>query len=183
LGLSHIARDQHRRIHVITADKDLAQLIQGSDTWWDFAKNNRLGWDGVIDKFGVAPNQIADFLALTGDTVDNIPGVPGIGPKTAASLLQHFDSLSSLLSRIDEIPFLRIRGAKSLATKLTEHKQKAELARRLTEISVQAPIPEPEPSLRWRGPDSQAVNDLFDYLKFGRLLRQRCLALGKLVPN
>ena len=79
---------------------------------------------------------MADFLALTGDAVDNIPGVPGVGPKTAAALLGHFGDLDSVYERIDEVPWLSIRGAKSLHRKLLDNRDAAELARRLTAIET-----------------------------------------------
>jgi 5'-3' exonuclease len=171
-------RQVGHQIHIVSSDKDLAQLLEAGETLWDLARNQRLDSDGIMDKFGVRPEQIADFLALTGDAVDNIPGVPGIGPKTASALLGHFGTLDELLGRIDEVGFLSIRGAKSLAVKLRNHEQDARLARRLTEIATDAPIPEPEPSLAWRGPDLEELEDLFDYLGFGQGLRRRCRRLG-----
>src|SRR5690554_7126588 len=80
-------RERGHPICVISSDKDLAQLIRERDIWWDFTRNLKLGRDKIKEKFGVFPEQIADFLALTGDSVDNIPGVPGVGPKSAAALL------------------------------------------------------------------------------------------------
>ncbi len=102
------------RTVIVSADKDFGQLIGADDEQWDFPQSNQR-WDahGVKTRLGVRPDQVADFLALTGDAVDNIPGVPGIGPKTAAILLAHFGSLDALLARIEEIPFLRLRGSRS----------------------------------------------------------------------
>jgi 5'-3' exonuclease len=176
--LAHRKRPRGHRVHVVSSDKDLAQLVNDNESLWDFARNQRLDGDGIEEKFGVRPEQIADYLALTGDSVDNIPGVPGVGPKTASALLQHFGTLDDVLGRIDEVPFLSIRGAKSLAGKLREHTDKAQLARQLTGIALDAPIPEPEPELDWRTPDMQAVEDLFDYLRFGTGLRERCRRLA-----
>ncbi|MEM9599286.1 MAG: 5'-3' exonuclease H3TH domain-containing protein, partial [Acidobacteriota bacterium] len=88
--------------------------------------------------FGVRPGQIADYLGLAGDSVDNIPGVPGVGKKTASALLASFDSLEDLYSRLDEVPQLPIRGAKSLARKLAEHRGAAELSKRLATIVTDA---------------------------------------------
>jgi len=108
---------------IISSDKDLTQLVEKNDTWWDFSRNRKLNRAKIKDNFGVYPEQIADFLALTGDAVDNIPGVPGIGPKSAAALLSHFDDLDAIWERIEEVQHLSIRGAKSLYKKLTENKE------------------------------------------------------------
>ena len=78
---------------LVTRDKDLAQLIRDGDAYWDYAGERRYGYDDIEGQFGVKPERMADFLALTGDTVDNIPGIPGVGPKTAAALLREFASL------------------------------------------------------------------------------------------
>ncbi len=173
---------QHRpkgaRGHIVSADKDLGQLLAvAGDNLWDFSRNLRYDHAGIKEKFGVRPDQMADYLALAGDSVDNIPGIPGVGPKTAAALLGHFDTLDDLLQRSGEIEFLSIRGAKSLAKKVTEHAELAELSKRLSVIATDAPIPPPPPTLQWRKPDLEAIDELFDYLNFGRLLRER---IGKL---
>jgi 5'-3' exonuclease len=101
-----------------------------------------LGRDGVKARHGVQAHQIADYLALTGDAVDNIPGITGIGAKSAAVLLAHFDSLDALLARIDEVPFLRLRGAAQLAVRLREQREHALLWRQLTTIALDAPLPD-----------------------------------------
>lgn len=162
----------HRHI-IVTSDKDLAQLLRPQDELWDFARNVRTDYGGVQDRFGVTPEQIADYLALTGDSVDNIKGVPGIGPKAASALLSHFGSLEAALERAAEVEFLSLRGAKSLAAKLKNHADDARLARQLTGIHCQAPLPPPLPSLERKPADMDAVADLFDYLNFGNTLRQR----------
>src|SRR6056297_1443455 len=110
-GLAGHCRSCGRNFCVVSGDKDLAQLIGERDSWWDFARRRRLDQAGVLAHFGVRADQIAEFLALTGDAVDNIPGVPGIGPKTACALLAHFGTLDQLFDRLDEIPFLKLRGA------------------------------------------------------------------------
>jgi DNA polymerase-1 len=104
-------------ICVVTADKDLAQLVGENDHWWDYARNQKLNPKQLTEKFGVMPGQLADFLALTGDAVDNIPGIPGIGPKSASALLGHFGDLDSIYERLDEVQHLSVRGAKSLQKK------------------------------------------------------------------
>ena len=86
---------------IVSADKDFGQLIGDGDEQWDPQRNQRWDTHGVKTRLGVRPDQVADYLALTGDGVDNIPGVPGIGPKTAAILLHHFDTLDALIAQMD----------------------------------------------------------------------------------
>ena len=168
---------------VVTSDKDLTQLLMDGDEWWDYARNVRLDRDGVYQKFGVWPHQIVDYLALTGDAVDNIPGVPGIGPKTASLLLGHFESLDALLARLEEVQFLSMRGAVGTHKKLRDNVNQALLSRQLTEIDKNVPLPEPEPSLGRGDADMEELGDLFNYLKFGPLLRRRCESLAVIPGN
>ena len=165
-------------IHILTGDKDLAQLVGENDHWWDFSRNQKLDARQLTEKFGVEPRQMADYLALTGDAVDNIPGVPGIGPKSAAALLNHFDDLDSLFDRLDEVAGLPIRGASSLQRKLREHRPAAELARRLTGIEMAVESALAAPSLTRAEVDTAGLNRLFDELTFGGMLRRRCLDVG-----
>jgi len=168
-------RKRGHPVCIITSDKDLAQLIDKNDTWWDFTRNRKLGRAKIKDKFGVYPEQIADFLALTGDSVDNIPGIPGVGPKSAAALLSHFDDLDTLWKRVDEVQHLSIRGAKSLHKKLHEHRGAAELARRLTVIETEVPSALQNPDIARSELDEARLNRLFDEMEFGQMLRKRCL--------
>ncbi len=124
------------------------------------------------------PEQIADYLALTGDAVDNIPGVPGVGPKSAAALLSHFDDLDAIWKRLDEVQYLSIRGAKSLHKKLGEHRDAAELARRLTIIETRVPSALENPDVSRSELDEARLNRLFDEMEFGGMLRRRCLLTG-----
>ena len=165
-------------IHILTGDKDLAQLIREGDTWWDYARSNRLDSRGIEKRFGVRPERIADQLAIAGDKTDNIPGIPGIGPKSAAALLNHFIDLDTIFSRVDEVPHLRVRGAKSLHKKLIEHRQAAELARRLTTIETQVQSALENPDLTRSELDEAHINRLFDDMAFGGMLRRRCLQTG-----
>ncbi|MFC4764246.1 5'-3' exonuclease [Dyella koreensis] len=162
---------------IVSADKDFGQLLGEHDEQWDYARGLRWGPAGVHEKLGVHPHQVADYLALCGDAVDNIPGVPGIGAKTAAALLTHFGTLDALLERIEEIPFLRIRGAASCAQKLREHGQSALLYRRLTRIALDAPVSNHADAwLRLNG-DGARMDALCERLRFGPLTRQRLRAL------
>jgi len=164
-------------ICLVSSDKDLAQLIKPGDEWWDFSRNQKLGSAQILQKFGVAPEQIADYLALTGDAVDNIPGVPGVGPKSASALLRHFGDLDTIFERLGEVPHLSIRGAKSLHKKLSEHRDAAELARQLTEIRTDVASALAAPDTNRNTVDEASINRLFDELQFGGMLRQRCLRI------
>ncbi len=167
----HRARGHGYRSVIVSADKDLSQLLDMHDEQYDFAKGQRWGRDGVKARHGVHAHQIADYLALTGDAVDNIPGITGIGPKSAAVLLAHFDSLDALLARIDEVPFLRLRGAAQLAVRLREQREHALLWRQLTTIALDAPLPEGH-FARGNG-DADELQSLSDWIGFGPLTRKR----------
>ncbi len=163
---------------IVSSDKDLAQLLRSQDQMWDFARNIRMDHAGVKEKFGVSPEQIADYLALTGDAVDNIKGIPGIGPKAATAVLNHFGTLDEALARSPEFAFLSYRGAKSIAAKLKTHADDARLARRLTGIACDVPLPSPLPTLTRKAIDLNGIYDLLDYLNFGSGLRQRIARLS-----
>lgn len=167
----HRARSQGFRSVIVSADKDLSQLLQAGDEQYDFAKGQRWGADGVKARHGVHAHQIADYLALTGDAVDNIPGVTGIGPKSAAVLLAHFGTLDALLERIDEVPFLRLRGAATLAARLREQREQALLWRRLTTIALDAPLP--EGGFARANGDPAELQSLADWVNFGPMTRKR----------
>lgn len=162
----------HRGV-IVSADKDLSQLLGPDDEQWDFARGTRWGRDGVPARHGVRADQIPDYLALCGDSIDNIPGVPGIGATTAAALLAHFDSLDALLERIDEVQFLRLRGAARVATQLRAHRDQALLYRRLATIDCNAPLAGAQAPFG-RGPaDAGALPALCDALGFGPMTRRR----------
>ena len=123
----------------------MAQLLKETDVWWDFARDRELDVNGVTEKFGVPPHAIQDYLGLCGDAVDNIPGVPGVGPKTAVALLQAFGSVEGVYDNLAEIPKLTVRGAKGLPAKLEQHKEQALLSKLLATVAYDAPIStEPE---------------------------------------
>ena len=170
-ALAH-GRAQGQRGVIVSADKDLSQLLGEFDEQWDYARNLRWRADGVKDRHGVDAHQIADYLALCGDAVDNIPGVPGIGARTAAVLLAHFGSLDALLERIEEVPFLRMRGAASVAAKLRTHREQALLYRRLTTIACDAPLSHDADFARG-APDGAGLLALCEALRFGPMTRRR----------
>ncbi|MFZ1622802.1 5'-3' exonuclease, partial [Dokdonella sp.] len=162
---------------IVSADKDFGQLISESVEQWDFSRDQRWNMQGIKQRLGVHPEQVADFLALMGDAVDNIPGVPGIGAKTAAILLGHFGTLDALLARSEEVAFLRMRGAASASQKLREHVELARLSRQLTGIALDAPVPPGLDGYVRRKPDDELIGALFDRLRLGPMTRARVRAL------
>lgn len=167
------------RAVIVSADKDFGQLLEDSDEQWDYARGVRWGVAGVHAKMGVHAHQVVDYLALTGDAVDNIPGVPGIGPRSAAALLAHFGTLDAVLARLDEIPYLRIRGAAALTAKLRFHTQQALLCRQLAAIALDAPVPHAPEALLRRQPDLHALNPLCERLRIGPMTRARIHRLSE----
>lgn len=171
----HAARPRGFRGVIVSADKDLSQLLMVADEQWDFARGLRWGMAGVKARHGVEARQIADYLALCGDAIDNIPGITGIGSKSAAILLSHFDSLDQLLARIDEVPFLRLRGAAGMALRLREQREHALLWRQLTTIALDAPLGEIEQDFVRASADAQVLTALAEALRFGPMTRRRLL--------
>ncbi|MBN1378819.1 MAG: flap endonuclease [Gammaproteobacteria bacterium] len=171
----------HMRKHdfynlIISGDKDLTQLVDEHDFWWEYSKDVRMDRKGVYKQFGVYPEQIADLLALAGDAVDNIPGVPGIGLKTAARLLNKFGTLDAALSNIETIGAMKFRGAKRVQNLLQEHQELARLSRELTLIQHDDQLPSHHSALKRQPYDADALNTLFDQFGFGTHRRQRWLA-------
>lgn len=162
---------------IVSADKDFGQLVNERVEQWDFARDQRWDAAGVKERLGVHPAQVADYLALMGDAVDNIPGIPGIGAKTAAALLAHFGTLDVLLERSDEVAFLRMRGAAATSQRLREHVALARLSRQLTGIALDAPVPAELDSYARRLPEMSDVDALFDRIRLGPMTRTRARGL------
>ena len=178
--LAALMRAQGMRAAYITRDKDLAQLMRDGDVFWDYGARGQFGYHDIERHFGVAPERFADYLALTGDDVDNIPGVPGVGHRTAASLMQAFDSLDDLYGNLARVAQLRLRGAGTLAQKLTEHREAVYLSRRLTRIACDLQLDVGPAGLRRRAPDMPALSALYDHLGFGPFLRRQGERLAQL---
>jgi DNA polymerase-1 len=172
-----LARGEGFRGVIVSADKDLSQLLEAHDEQWDFARGQRWGAAGVKARHGVHAHQVADYLALCGDAVDNIPGVPGIGSKTAAVLLGHFGSLDVLLERIDEVAFLRLRGAATIAARLRDHRESALLYRQLSTIACDAPLPDASAPFPRGRVDATTLSAFADAVGFGPMTRRRLEAL------
>lgn len=165
---ARVTKRGHRAV-VVSPDKDLAQLVDDATELYDYARGERLGPAEVRARFGVTPEQIADLLALAGDPVDGIPGVPGIGRTTATRLLEHFPSLDAIYAGLDAVPTLPIRGAAGVARKLAAGRELAELSRRLTRLARDAPAPARLDALAVRDPDPARVDAVFERWRLGRL--------------
>jgi len=151
---------------VVTSDKDLAQLVDARVSLYDFGKGERYGEREVFAKFGVRPDQVTDLLGLAGDPVDNIPGVKGIGRKTAAEILAVFDHVEDLYACLDEVRKGKLRGAKSLYAKLAAARDLALLSKQLATVAADAPLRVSLDDLAYRGADPAKVEPLFERLGF-----------------
>ena len=165
LARSSAAAD--RPVVISTGDKDMAQLVDGHITLVNTMTGSAMDVEGVKEKFGVAPEQIIDYLALMGDSSDNIPGVPGIGPKTASGLLVGVNGgLKELYENLDIVPSLPIRGAKTLPAKLQEHKDMAFLSYQLATIKIDVPLDVGLDDLHLIEPDREKLLQLYTLLEF-----------------
>lgn len=166
--LARQAEKENLEVLISTGDKDMAQLVSDKITLINTMNNTILDPEGVMKKFGVPPEKMIDYLALRGDTSDNIPGVPGIGEKTALNLLTHFESLNDIYSHLDEIQKLPIRGAKSLKSKLADHKKEADLCYLLATIKTDVPLDFTTEQLLIGDIDATKLVELFAYYDFHR---------------
>jgi DNA polymerase-1 len=157
---------------VVSSDKDLMQLVTPQVTFYDAAKDRRLDVAGVRAHLGVRPEQIPDLLGLQGDAVDNIPGVKGIGSKTALALLQTFANLDALYADLARVETLPLRQAKTLRQKLAAGREAAFLSKRLATIALDAPAVYDPDTLRYSGGITPEVTSLFETLGFRRLSQQ-----------
>ena len=173
-------REEGVRSAFITRDKDLAQLMRSGDLFWDFGARDQFGYHDIERHFGVQPECFADYLALTGDEVDNIPGVPGVGHRTAASLMKAFGSLDELYAHLERVAGLKLRGAGTLGARLSAHRESVYLARRLTHIACDLRLGVGTESLRRRVPDMPALAGFYDELGFGPFLRRQGERLAQL---
>lgn len=171
-------RGEGFRLVIVSRDKDLAQLVGPGDRWWDGLDGPRLDRKAIRERFGVLPAQIADYLALVGDAVDNIPGVPGVGPKAASALLARFGSLAGIYRHLHRVTALELRGAARLAERLAAHREQALLSLQLATLHTGARIRCDAAHLAWEGPRRAALTRLFRELGVGERLRERCFALA-----
>ncbi len=161
-------------VTLVTSDKDLAQLLtREGDILWDYARGVSYDAQAIRQRFGVAPAQIADYLALVGDPVDNIPGVPGIGAKTAAALLALYPDLDALYGGLDRLGATDLRGAARLGERLARCREQAFMSRQLARIVTDVALEPAEYDTRRRPVDVRTVDALCGELGLGETLRMR----------
>jgi 5'-3' exonuclease len=191
-ALAGLCRAEGRAVTIVSCDKDLAQLVGPRDVLWDYAAGNEYRYEQIAARFGVCPERIADYLALRGDSVDNIPGVPGVGTKTAAALMAVFSSLDELFAALDgadapvaeaelarRLAMLPLRGAASLLARRRAHRDWLQRARTLTRIACDAPLPVSDSGmLRRRAPDLTRLAAFCTAQGFGALLPRQAARLA-----
>ena len=161
------------KVTVISSDKDLMQLVSKKIRLYDPMKNKVLGENEVFEKFGVKPNQVIDVQSLAGDPSDNIPGVPGIGVKTAAELINKYKTLDTLLKNIDEIPQNKRRET------LLTNKDKAILSKKLVTLKDDVPINEKPEDFIMKNVDKEKLFKFLREMEFNRLLSQAISFYGE----
>lgn len=166
-----------RAVIISTGDKDMAQLVDEHVTLINTMNDTRMDVTGVEEKFGVPPRLVIDLLALMGDKVDNIPGVPGVGEKTALALLQGIGGIRDLYDNLDRIPELGFRGAKSMPKKLAEHREMAELSYLLATIKTDIPLHISLQDINLPEPCPEQLMELFRQFEFKSWVRE--LEAGK----
>lgn len=170
--LARQASAQGRHTLISTGDKDMAQLVDEHVTLINTMTNTLLDVQGVQDKFGIGPELMIDYLALMGDKVDNIPGLPGVGEKTAAALLQGLGSIEQIYQQLDKVAELSFRGAKTMAAKLTEFRQQLQLSYQLATIKTDVELPYQLDDLNIKTPDNAALAELYRECEFRRWLSE-----------
>ena len=162
--------DAGGEVVIVSSDKDLMQLVGDRVSMFDPMKNIRIGREQVFEKFGVYPERVVDLQALTGDSVDNVPGAPGIGIKTASALITEYGDLDTVLARAGEIKQDKRRQT------LIEFADQIRLSRELVRLDVATPLPEPVADLGVRAPDPKALGDFLETMEFRTLARRVCEA-------
>lgn len=155
-----------RAVVISTGDKDMAQLVNGHVSLVNTMYNTKLDSEGVVEKFGIGPELIIDYLALMGDKSDNIPGVPGVGEKTALGLLVGLGDMDAIYNNIEQVATLPIRGAKTLGAKLLEHREMAYLSRKLATIKTDVELDLNIDELHMQAPQDDILMDWYQRLEF-----------------
>jgi len=179
--LARQASEQGRAVVISTGDKDMAQLVNEHTTLVNTMTETTMDVAGVEEKFGIPPTLIIDFLALMGDKVDNIPGVPGVGEKTALALLQGLGGLDAIYASLDKVADLEFRGAKTMAAKLEAERDKAELSYELATIKTDVALDQTPDQLSNGAPDTESLVELFTRLEFKTWLDE-VLGEGEALP-
>lgn len=182
LGSLHaFCQKQHKPIAVLTRDKDLGQLIiRPQDYLWDYAADNKLYTTDITKKFGVKPSQLVDYLALVGDAIDDIPGVPGVGAKTASILLNHFTSLENIFLSLEQVECLPIRGAKVLGEKLAAHIDQIFISQQLARIICDIPLVDNIQQLQHKSINVAELVDFFEAMGWSRNAFKQLLSQQRL---
>ena len=170
--LARQASLEGRHTLISTGDKDMAQLVDKHVTLINTMTNTVLDPQGVVDKFGIPPELIIDYLALMGDKVDNIPGLPGVGEKTAAALLQGLGSIQQIYQQLDKVTTLSFRGAKTMAAKLDEYRSQLELSYQLATIKTDVELPYRLADLMIKTADNKRLAELYKECEFRRWLSE-----------
>jgi DNA polymerase I len=157
---------------IVTSDKDFKQIVSPRITLWDTMGDKRTGVREVKERFGVEPRALIDIQALTGDPIDNVKGIPGVGEKTASTLIQKFGHLDNLYAHLAEVPACGIRGGAKVAALLKEHRADVEVARQLVRIHTDMPLDVTPASCEWHGIDEQAATELMRDLEFTSMLQE-----------
>src|SRR6185437_10738470 len=163
-------------VTIVSSDKDLMQLVQSGVTMLDTMKNRSIGPDEVRERFGVPPDKVVDVQALAGDSTDNVPGVPGIGVKTAAELINEYGDLDTLLERAGEIKQAKRRE------RLIEFALQARLSRELVRLKVDVPLVVPVAQLGLHDPEPDALLGFLREMEFATLTKRIAEGLGKDAP-
>ena len=160
-----------RSVQIVTSDKDMMQLVGPKVRLVDTMKDRVTDEDGVREKFGVGPEGVIEVMGLMGDSIDNVPGVKGVGEKTARRLMEHFGTIAALYDRLDEIDDLGLRGAARIKKQLLEGREDAETSRFLVTIKCDVDLGVEEPELVRSEPDTAALQKLSRELEFSSLLK------------
>jgi DNA polymerase-1 len=168
-------RDMGGEVVIVSSDKDLMQLVGGNVSMLDTMKNVRIGPEQVFEKFGVTPDKVVDVQALCGDSVDNVPGAPGIGIKTASALINEYGDLDSLLARASEVKQDKRRQT------LIDFADQIRLSRQLVQLDCNTPLPEPLDDIKVREPDQAELIAFLEDMGFNSLTRR--VGAGKNAPT
>ncbi|MDX8351604.1 DNA polymerase I [Cognatiyoonia sp. IB215182] len=174
--LAHQARDAGGRVTIVSSDKDLMQLVGDGVEMLDPMKNKRIDRDGVFEKFGVGPERVVDVQALAGDSVDNVPGAPGIGIKTAALLINEFGDLESLLDRAEEIKQPKRRQT------LIDHRAQIELSKKLVQLDCEMTLDFGLDDLEVKEPDAEVLMGFLAEMEFRTVTKRIADRLGVEAP-
>ena len=166
---------EDRPVIIVTRDKDLGQLLRADDLLWDFSADGYQGPSEVREKFGVEAQQIADYLALAGDSVDNIPGAPGIGARSAARILNHFGDIDALYERLGELESIGMRGAKKARQTLEDHERQIRMFREITRIKTDIDVAVELKHLTRQPASAIEMTNFCDEMNFGQRVRKRML--------